>query len=523
MREDILETKIEKLKNIREFGMEAYPEKCERSMTNIEALEQFDGLSAEGKEITLLGRVKSNRPMGGSTFSHIEDGTGKIQIFLNKNNIEPARNATPARNDAATSGEHSVAGGETKYKLFAKNIEIGDFIQVSGKLFKTRQDEKTLEVHDWKVLSKNIRPIPTEYFGLKDEEALLRKRYLDLMMNEETRELFRKKNIFWQTVRQFLVAENFLEVQTPVLEHTPGGADAEPFVTHYNALDQDFYLRISLELPLKRLLVGGYERVFEIGRVFRNEGMDRDHLQEFDHMEFYSAYWDFQKGMEFCEKMFKEIVRNVETGLSVETGFKPVSTDVNQLMITEYENNKIDWSKPFPVVDYFTEFKKETGLDLNADLSAEALRAKADELKIKYEPNYSKGRMIDTIYKKTIRQKLIQPCFLVGHPLEVSPLAKIDLANPKKALRFQIVAGGSELCNAFSELNDPIDQKNRFAQQMVAREGGDKEAQMMDEDFVEALEYGMPPAFGFGMSERLFSFLMNKSIRETVIFPSVRK
>jgi lysyl-tRNA synthetase class 2 len=483
MREDILETKLEKLKNIQEFGMEAYPEKCERSMTNSEALEQFSGLSAEGKELTLLGRVKSNRPMGGSTFSHIEDGTGKIQIFLNKNNIE-----------------------EAKYKLFAKNIEIGDFVQVSGKLFLTKQDEKTLEVHDWKVLSKNIRPIPTEYFGLKDEEALLRKRYLDLIMNVETRELFRKKNIFWQTVRQFLVAENFLEVQTPVLEHTPGGAEAEPFVTHYNALDQDFYLRISLELPLKRLLVGGYERVFEIGRVFRNEGMDRDHLQEFDHMEFYASYWDFQKGMEFCEKMYKEIVKNVTGGLE-----------------TEYEGAKIDWSKKFPVVDYFTEFKKETGLDLNADLSAEALRAKADELKIKYEPGYSKGRMIDTLYKKTVRQKLIQPCILSGHPLEVSPLAKIDPKNPKKTLRFQIVAGGSELCNAFSELNDPIDQKNRFTQQMAAREGGDKEAQMLDEDFVEALEYGMPPAFGFGMSERLFSFLMNKSIRETVIFPSVRK
>jgi lysyl-tRNA synthetase class 2 len=484
MREDILETKLEKLKNIQEFGMEAYPEKCERSMTNIEALERFEELSAEGQsEITLLGRIKSNRPMGGSTFAHVEDGAGKIQIFLNKRNMDDA-----------------------KYRLFAKNIEIGDFVQVSGKLFLTKQDEKTLEVHDWKVLSKNIRPIPTEYFGLKDEEALLRKRYLDLMMNVETRELFRKKNVFWQTVRQFLVAESFLEVQTPVLEHTPGGAEAEPFVTHYNALDQDFYLRISLELPLKRLLVGGYERVFEIGRVFRNEGMDRDHLQEFDHMEFYASYWDFQKGMEFCEKMYKEIVKNVTEGLE-----------------TEYEGNKIDWSKKFPVVDYFTEFKKETGLDLNADLSAEALRAKADELKIKYEPGYSKGRMIDTLYKKTIRQKLIQPCFLVGHPLEVSPLAKLDPQNPKRTLRFQIVAGKSELCNAFSELNDPIDQKNRFLEQMAAREGGDKEAQMLDEDFVEALEYGMPPAFGFGMSERLFSFLMNKSIRETVIFPSVRK
>jgi len=483
MREDILETKLEKLKNIQDFGMDSYPEKCERSLTNAEALERLSEISAgEPANITLVGRVKSARPMGGSTFAHIEDGTGKIQIFLNKKNMD-----------------------EAKYKLFAKNIEIGDFVQVTGKLFLTKQKEKTLEVRDWKILAKNIRPIPTEYFGLKDEEALLRKRYLDLMMNGETRELFRKKNIFWQTIRQFLVKENFLEVQTPVLEHIPGGAEAEPFITHHNTLDQDFYLRISLELPLKRLLVGGYEKVFEIGRVFRNEGIDREHLQEFDHMEFYVGYWDFQKGLEFSEKMYQEIVKKVTGGL-----------------ITEYEGDKIDWSQKFPIVDYFTQFKKETGLDLDEDLTVEELKKKADELRIKYEPGYSKGRMIDTLYKKTVRQKMIQPCFLVGHPLEVSPLAKIDPKNPKKVLRFQIVVGKSELCNAFSELNDPIDQKNRFIEQMKAREGGDKEAQMLDEDFVEALEYGMPPAFGFGMSERLFSFLMDKSIRETVIFPPMK-
>ncbi|MDR3559808.1 MAG: lysine--tRNA ligase, partial [Candidatus Pacebacteria bacterium] len=244
----------------------------------------------------------------------------------------------------------------------------------------------------------------------------------------------------------------------------------------------------------------------EIGRVFRNEGMDRDHLQEFDHMEFYASYWDLARGMEFTERMYKEIVSKVLGGWE-----------------HEYEGQKINWETKLPVVDYFTEFKKETGIDLSADVSAEALRAKADELGIKYEKEYGKGRMIDTLYKKTVRQKLIQPCFLVGHPLEVSPLAKLDPTSPKKVLRCQIVAGRSELCNAFAELNDPIDQKNRFLEQMKAKEGGDAEAMMMDEDFVEALEYGMPPAYGFGMSERFFTFLMNKSIRETVIFPSVRE
>jgi lysyl-tRNA synthetase class 2 len=481
MKESILKTKLDKLKNIKDFGMGAYPEKTKRTTTNEEALDGFEKLS--DKEIILAGRVKSFRPMGGSTFAHIEDGTGKIQLFLNKKNIP-----------------------EEKYKLFVKNVEIGDFVEASGKLFKTKQDEKTLEVVDWEMLSKNIRPIPTEYYGLKNTEELLRKRYLDLMMNAETRDIFRKKNIFWQSVRSFLSQEGFLEIQNPVLELTPGGADAEPFTTHHNALNQDYFMRISLELPLKRLLVGGYEKVFEIGRVFRNEGVDREHLQEFDSMEFYWAYSDLQKGMEFSEKLFKEIVKNV----------------VGE-MTTEYEGQKIDWSKKFAVIDYFTEFKKETGIDLNDNVEIETLRKKANELKIKYEKSYGRGKMIDTLYKKTIRKKIIQPSFLIGHPIDVSPLAKIDPENPKKVLRFQIVAGGSELCNAFSELNDPIDQKRRFMEQMKAREAGDKEAQMLDEDFVEALEYGMPPAFGMGFSERLFSFIMNKSIRETTTFPAIRE
>lgn len=480
MREDIRKTKLEKLEKIKKAGMEPYPEKSRKDLGNGEALEKFEKLS--GKEITLAGRAKSFRPMGNIAFAHIEDGSGKIQVFLNKKNISPE-----------------------KFELFVEAVEIGDFIQTTGKLFTTKAGEKTLEASDWTMLAKNIRPIPTEYFGLKDTEELLRKRYLDLMMNPETRELFRKKRLFWHTIRHHLVENGFLEVQTPVLEHIPGGADAEPFMTHHNALDQDFFLRISLELPLKRLLVGGYDRVFEIGRVFRNEGIDREHLQEFDHMEFYAAYWDMEKGMAFTEKMYKEIISQVIGGYE-----------------HEHEGQKINWDVKFPVIDYFTEFKKATGLDLNEAISLKELKAKADELGIKYEKNYGQGRMIDTLYKKTVRPKLIQPCFLVGHPLEVSPLAKTDPKNPKKVLRFQIVAGGSELCNAFGELNDPIDQKNRFVEQMKARAAGDTEAQMMDEDFVEALEYGMPPAFGFGMSERLFAFIMNRSVRETVIFPAVK-
>ncbi len=481
MREDILKNKLEKLELIKKAGMDPYPESSRKDFKNRDVLEKFDELS--DKEIALAGRLKSFRLMGNAAFAHIEDESGKIQLFFNKKRLN----------------------GQ-KYGLFADTAEIGDFIQVSGKLFITKAGEKTLDVSDWTMLAKNIRPIPTEYYGIKDIEAKLRKRYLDLMMNFETRDLFRKKNVFWRTIREFLVKESFLEVQTPVFENIPGGADARPFITRHDSLNRDFYLRISLELSLKRLLVGGYDKIFEIGRVFRNEGIDRDHLQEYDSLEFYAAYWDLEKGMKFAEKIYKKIVFSVLGGYE-----------------HKYENNSINWSGAFPAIDYFTEFQKTAGLDLETDLSVETLRAKADEMGIKYEKNYGKGRMIDVIYKKTIRPKLIQPCFLFGHPLEVSPLAKKDPRNGKKVLRFQIVAGGSELCNAFSELNDPLDQRRRFEEQVRMRKAGDEEAQMLDEDFVEALEYGMPPAFGFGMSERFFAFLMNKSIRETVFFPPMKE
>lgn len=483
MREDILETKREKLATLSaQFGT-AYPEKAERTHTVAKVLEQFESLNGTDKKVSIVGRVRSLRVMGKIAFAHLEDGTGKMQGFFSVEAI-----------------------GEVNFQLLKNTTEIGDFLSITGTVFLTKQNERSVRVEAWQMLSKSLLPLPTEFYGLKDEEQLLRKRYLDLAMNGETRELFRKKNIFWQTVRQFLSGKEFLEVQTPVLEHIPGGAEAEPFVTHHKALDQDFYLRISLELPLKRLLVGGYERVFEIGRVFRNEGIDREHLQEFDHMEFYSAYTDFETGCTMVEDLYRSVVRAV----------------AGETLKTTFEGNEIDWSQPFPRVDYFTEFKRETGIDLSGDISVETLQAKADELKIKYEPTAGKGRLIDTIYKKTVRQKLIQPCILVGHPVEVSPLAKLDPKNPRRTLRMQPIAGKSELGNGFAELNDPIDQRARFEAQMKLREAGDNEAQMIDEDFLEALEYGMPPAFGFGMSERLFAILMDRSIRETVIFPPVK-
>jgi lysyl-tRNA synthetase class 2 len=483
MREDILSVKHEKLAKIVTALGSAYPEKARRTDTNQAVLDRFDELNGTATQVSVVGRVRSLRVMGKIAFCHVEDGSGKIQGFFS---VE--------------------ALGDEPFKLFKETVELGDFISMTGTVFLTKQNEKSVRVESWQMLSKSLLPLPTEFYGLKDEEALLRQRYLDLVMNPETRALFVKKNAFWQTIRQFLATRNFLEVQTPVLEHVPGGAEAEPFVTHHHALDQDFYLRISLELPLKRLLVGGYERVFEIGRVFRNEGIDREHLQEFDHVEFYSAYTDFATGCAMVEELYREVVRAI------------AGPDLK----TTHEGETLDWSKPFPRVDYFTAFKTETGIDLSDEISVETLRAKADELGIKYESAAGKGRLIDTIYKKTVRQKLIQPCILVGHPIEVSPLAKLDPMNPRRTLRMQPIAGKSELGNGFAELNDPIDQRARFETQMKLREAGDAEAQMLDEDFLQALEYGMPPAFGFGMSERFFAVLMDRSVRETVIFPPTR-
>lgn len=483
MREDIVATKKEKLARLTEAFGTAYPEKALRTHTSQEVLDQFDDLSSAETKVSVVGRVRSLRVMGKIAFCHIEDGFGKIQGFFSLETL-----------------------GDEAFSLFKSSVELGDFLSFTGTVFVTKQDEKSVRVEKWQMLSKSLLPLPTEFYGLKDEEELLRRRYLDLLANPETRELFIKKNIFWQTIRTTLANEKFLEVQTPVLEHIPGGAEAEPFKTHHNALDQDFYLRISLELSLKRLLVGGYERVFEIGRVFRNEGIDREHLQEFDHMEWYAAYMNMEQGMELTEKLYKNVARAV----------------VGDTMQSTYEGDVIDWSKPFPQVDYFTEFKKETGIDLSSDVSIEVLKKKADELGIKYEASAGKGRMIDTLYKKTVRQKLIQPCFLVGLPIEVSPLAKIDPTNPRRTLRFQPIAAKSELGNGFAELNDPIDQRNRFEEQMKLREAGDVEGMMLDEDFLQALEYGMPPACGFGLSERLFAILMDRSVRETVIFPPVR-
>ncbi|HEY4524049.1 MAG TPA: lysine--tRNA ligase, partial [Candidatus Paceibacterota bacterium] len=383
-------------------------------------------------------------------------------------------------------------------------LDIGDFIEVVGRAYLTKREEKSINTNAVRIITKSLRPIPSEWYGLSDTETRFRKRYLDLLLHPELKELFRKKSRFWKSVRDYLLQEEFLEVETPVLEQIPGGADAKPFITHHHALDINLYLRISLELHLKRLIVGGFEKIFEIGRVFRNEGIDDEHLQDYTQMELYWAYKDYNDLMPFIEKMVKYVIKNTFGTL-----------------ITSWHGEKINWAKKWQRIDYFELLNKEWGIDASK-ISVKDLYKLAEKYKVKVSPGLSRGRVLDYIYKKTIRPKIIQPHFLINPPVDVETLAKRLPGKQNSVQRFQILAMGSELGKGFSELNDPLDQRARFEEQMRLRAKGDEEAQMMDEDFVEALEYGMPPTAGFGMSERLFAMVADKSVRETVFFPLLR-
>src|SRR3989344_2603623 len=478
--EELRNVRIQKLEELKKQGIDPYPVHSARTHKIEDALSGFDKLSETKTEVTLAGRIRSIRTHGKLTFGNIEDGTAAIQFLL--------------REDAL---------GE-KFKQFNELFDMGDFVEVTGSLALSKTGEKTLETTHYSLLTKSLRPVPQNYFGLKDLEVKLRKRYLDLIANKETRELFQKKAIFWKTIRDFLESKGFMEVEMNVLEQVPGGAEAEPFVTHHNALDRDFYLRISLELPLKRLLVGGYEKVFEIGRIFRNEGISTEHLQDYTQVEFYWAYADSNDLMRFIEKLYKKVIKAT------------MGT-----MVTTREGVKINWGKKWAKVDYVDYFKKTLKMDPLA-ATREELFAKARTLHLKPEKNSGKGRLIDLLFK-TVRPNRVQPCFLVDPPVEIEPLAKRSRRDPRRVERFQIMASGTELGKGFSELNDPLDQRARFEEQMKLRATGDKEAQMLDEDFLEALEYGMPPAAGFGISERLFAVLMDKSIRETIFFPLMKR
>lgn len=478
---DVKADRLKKLSLLTEAGMEAFPAQTVRSTSIADFVAEFEHFLAQEKEITLAGRLMSRRGQGGIMFADIFDGTARTQIVLQKTEIE-----------------------ESLFALFADAVDTGDFVEVTGTAYLTKRGEKSLNVKMWKMLSKSLSPIPSEWFGIKDEELKLRERYLDILMNEDVREMFVRRSKFWQAIRNFYLTQGFLEVETPVLENTPGGADARPFESHHNALDIPVYLRISTgELWQKRLLVAGYPKVFEIGRIFRNEGQSREHLQDYTQIESYEAFSDMQKGMVFIQDLYRHIVKEVYGKYTF-----------------EIHGHTVDFAEEWKTVDFCAILQEKFGINPLTCSETEAVQA-AREAQVLSDADDNKARAVDALWK-SVRKTMSGPAFLVGIPVYLEPLAKRSKENPLVVERFQVLIAGSEVGKGFSELNDPQDQRARFESQQALRDAGDSEAQRLDEDYVHAMEYGMPPAFGFGMSERLFAFLENKPAHETQLFPLLR-
>jgi len=478
--DEIRDLRIKKLELLKDKGINPYPADSKREITLREAVEDFENLEKNKEEKWISGRIMSIRGQGAIVFITLNDGTSSFQGLLKKDVI-----------------------GDDKFNFWGEVVDIGDFVETQGSFFVTNRGEKTQEIKDWRMLTKSLRPLPEKWHGLVDVEERFRKRYLDILMNSEVKEIFEKKARFWNALRNFLKKENFLEVETPTIEVTTGGAEARPFKTHHNDFDIDVYMRISVgELWQKRLLAAGFPRVFEIGRVYRNEGSSPEHTQEFTNLEFYAGYMDYRQGIEFTERMLKEVTMETLGTLQFET-----------------HGNKIDLSSKWEVVTYVDTVKKITGIDV-LTASEKEMMDKLDELHVKYEGN-NKERLTDSLWKYC-RKQIVGPAWLIDVPKLVSPLSKAKPENPLLTERVQLILAGAEMTNGFSELNDPIDQGERFEVQKKLMEGGDEEAMMPDDEFVEMLEHGMPPAFGFGFGERFFAFLVDKPLRETQLFPLMR-
>ncbi|OGB74135.1 lysine--tRNA ligase [candidate division Kazan bacterium RBG_13_50_9] len=484
--ESLRNIRIGKLEALKDMGLDPYPALSRRSHTAAEAGEKFRALVRSKKRVTLAGRLMSKREHGGLIFAELKDGSSQMQVLFKKDEITPKL-----------------------WDMVADLIDIGDFIEASGFLFLTKRKEKTLMVKKFTLLAKALRPLPEKWHGLTDHETRFRQRYLDLLMNPEVKERFIIQHKLVQALRGFLVERGFIEVETPALQPLPGGALATPFKTRYDALNTDVYLRIAPELYLKRLIIGGFERVFEFARVFRNEGVSTQHLQDFTMLEFYQAYATHEDLMKLTEGMLGGVVKKIFGSTRV-----------------QYGGRTINFATPWPVKSLRELIKKETGVDIDEYNTAHALQKAIQGAKIRltYKGRAGRGKLIDELYKETVRPKLTSPVFVIDHPLDISPLAKRQVKSPQKVQRFQLVVAGMEVVNAFSELNDPLDQRERFREQAQERRAGDKEAHSMDEDFVKALEYGMPPTAGWGMGvERLVAILTDAdSIREAVLFPFVK-
>ncbi|MDO8561238.1 MAG: lysine--tRNA ligase [bacterium] len=479
---DIRAERLKKLEKLKAAGMEAYPVTSSRTASISQFLADFGEREKEGSAATLAGRVMSLRGQGGIVFADIFDGSDRVQILLQKSEVDAA-----------------------SFELFTGTVDTGDFVEFTGTAFTTKRGERSLKVSSWKMLSKSLLPIPDEWFGLKNEEKRLRERHVDLLLNTELRGMFVRKARFWSACRKFLEERDFLEVETPVLETSPGGAEARPFITHHNALDIDVYLRISAgELWQKRLLVAGFPKVFEIGRIFRNEGQSREHLQDYTQVEFYQAYSDYREGMKMVQELYRHLAHEV---------YKKYTFTIN--------GHEVDFAEEWKTIDFSESIKEHFGIDPISCTQKEAIDAarEAHVLPAGVEPN--KERSIDQLWKQ-IRKSIAGPAFLIGVPIFLEPLAKRSPQNPDVVERFQVIIAGSEVGKGFSELNDPLDQRKRFEEQQRMRDKGDEEAQRLDVDYVRAMEYGMPPAFGFGVSERLFAFLEDKPIHEVQLFPLLR-
>ena len=474
-----------KLQRIRERGIDPYPPRVERTHTTAQARAAFE--EAQGREppaVRVVGRLMSVRAMGRSTFAHIEDGSGRIQIYLRQDLV-----------------------GEEEYEFFKRDFDIGDFVGVEGRLFRTRTGEVTVEVQRFSMLAKSLKPLPEKWHGLRDVETRYRQRYVDLIVNQDVRRVFTMRARIISAMRRFLDERGFLEVETPILQPLYGGAMARPFTTYHHQLHQNLYLRIATELYLKRLIVGGYERVYEIGKNFRNEGVDQEHNPEFTCIEFYMAYADYNDVMALTEELVAYLAQEV----------------LGTLQIT-YDGNEIDLTPPWVRIPLRQAIKEQTGIDYREYPEAESLYHAIRERGGQVELKATWGKQVDSLLKNYVRPRLIQPTFLIDYPLEISPLAKKKPDDPGTVERFQGFIGGMEVCNAFTELNDPIDQKERFLAQVRAFEAGDEEAHQMDEDFIRALSYGMPPTGGWGMGvDRLVMLFTNQpSIRDVILFPHLR-
>jgi lysyl-tRNA synthetase class 2 len=485
-RNDEKNDRIKRLELLKSKGIIAFADKFEK-IYNLEEIRQLD----LGKKVKTAGRIVLFREMGKITFGHLQDFWGRMQVVFKEDVLS-----------------------KNNYDLFIKTIDIGDFIGIEGEIFKTKKGELSILVNKYTFLSKALMPLPEKWAGLKNIEIKYRKRYLDLITNEETRKRFLFRSKFISELRRFYENEGFIEVETPVLCNVPSGALAKPFKTHHNALDKDVFLRIAPEIYLKQAIVGGFEKIFEVARSFRNEGMDPTHLQDFTMVEHYCAYWDYKMNMEFTEKMLTLIINKLKGTL--------------KLKILNHAGNlvDVDFSTPWNVVAFRDLILNDSGIDIDKFPRVDNLRkAIMDKhITIDGDEKLGRGNLIDALYKIISREKIIRPTFLVGHPVDVSPLARRNENNPLITDRFQLVINGWEVVNAYSELIDPIDQKERFENQMKAKESGDEEAMQKDTEFIEAIEHGMPPVSGWGMGvDRIIALLTQQpNLKDVILFPLLK-